>query len=232
MRKITLPQIACFTALCTAILALSAGTTWLLLRDASLGRFNGVVTSACWVVLFYLFAFLVYRLFLLALPLQVGTQPPGTRAEFAAQVNILFYLMIFNSLVRTHFVPVPLMRLVYLALGARLGRDSYAAGALLDPPLTVMGDRCIVGHDAVVFTHVIEGDRFELHTVVIGHDVTVGAHAVVMPDVVIGDRAIVSVGAVVTKGSRIGPDEVWGGVPARRISRRTAPDGTDTAPTA
>ena len=69
MRKITLPQIACFSALCAAILALSAGTTWLLLRDASLGRFNGVVTSACWVVLFYLFAFLVYRLFLLALPL-------------------------------------------------------------------------------------------------------------------------------------------------------------------
>ncbi|HQC96892.1 MAG TPA: acyltransferase [Aquabacterium sp.] len=218
MRKITPPQIACFTAMCIAIVAASLGGTWLLLGDLPLGRFSGVVMFACWVVIFYATAILFYRVFLRFLPLRQGPQAAGTRAEFAAQVNILFYLMIFNSLVRTHFVPVPLMRLVYLALGARLGRHSYAAGALLDPALTTMGERSIVGHDAVVFAHVIEGDRFELATVHIGSDVTIGAHAVVMPDVVIGDGAIVSVGAVVTKGTRIGPGEIWGGVPARRIS--------------
>lgn len=220
MRKITLPQIACFSAMCTAIVAMAAAASWFLLHDLPLGRFSGVAIVACWALLFYTLAILVYRLFLRFVPLQEGRQAPGTRAEFAAQVNILFYLMIFNSLVRTHFVPVPLMRLVYIGLGARLGRDSYAAGALLDPALTTMGERSIVGHDAVVFAHVIEGDRFELATVRIGSDVTIGAHAVVMPDVVIGDGAIVSVAAVVTKGTRIGPGEVWGGVPARRLSRR------------
>jgi len=38
--------------------------------------------------------------------------------------------------------------------------------------------------------------------------------------VTIGDDAIVSSGAVVTKGTRIPAGEVWGGVPARRLRGR------------
>jgi acetyltransferase-like isoleucine patch superfamily enzyme len=172
------------------------------------------------VVLIYLYAFLVYRIFLSLIPLETGELKPGSRAEFAAQVNILFYLMIFNSLIRTHFLPIPLLRLVYLALGARLGRDTYSAGAILDPPLTVIGDRCIVGHDAVLFAHAIEGSHFALYPIRIGNNVTIGGMAIIMPDVVIEDEAIVSAGAVVTKGTHIGAGEIWGGVPARRLKLR------------
>lgn len=220
MRKINAAQAATFGLLFTAILVLAVGTSWLFLGSMALGGYQEVATVFCAVTLIYLYAFVVYRVFLRFMPLQLGELPPGSRAEFAAQVNILFYLMIFNSLVRTHFVPVPIMRLVYLALGAKLGRDTYSAGALLDPPLTFIGNDCIVGHDAVIFAHVIEGGRFELFTVRIGNGVTIGGHAAVMPDVEIGDGAIVSVGAVVTKGTRIGAGEIWGGVPARRIGHR------------
>jgi acetyltransferase-like isoleucine patch superfamily enzyme len=109
------------------------------------------------------------------------------------------------------------MRLVYQALGARLGANTYSAGALLDPPLTRIGSNTIIGHDAVIFAHVIEGARLELKRVVIGDTVTIGATAVVMAGVHIGDHAIVSAGAVVTKDTRIGAGEVWGGIPARRL---------------
>jgi len=40
---------------------------------------------------------------------------------------------------------------------------------------------------------------------------------VIMAGVQIGDHAIVSAGAVVTKDTHIAPGEVWGGVPARRL---------------
>lgn len=220
MRKITPLQIVAFSTLLIAALGLGIGTTWVGLKSAPLGIFHGVTIVLFAVTLTYVFSFIIYRLFLRFIPLQTGSIPPGSSAEFSAQVNILFYLMIFNSLIRTHFLPVPIMRLVYIALGAKLGRDTYSAGVLLDPPLTTIGNDCIVGHDAVIFAHVIEGSRFELCTVRIGNDVTIGAHAVVMPDVEIGDGAIVSVGAVVTKGTRIGAGEVWAGTPARRIACR------------
>ena len=221
MKKINTGQISSFAVMFVTSITSGGYGAWLALKPLPLGDFRGIAIVAGAVPLAYLASFLVYRLFLTSMPLRLGPQMPGSRAEFSAQVNILFYLMIFNSLVRTHFVPVPLMRVIYLALGAKLGRNTYSAGALLDPPLTTIGNNTIIGHDALVFAHVIEGDRFELYTVRIGNDVTIGGHAAIMPDVEIGDGAIVSIGAVVTKGTRIGAGEIWGGVPARRIGVRS-----------
>ncbi|MDS4060513.1 MAG: acyltransferase [Candidatus Contendobacter sp.] len=217
MRKITMIQAAVFSIIFFIIIALGTSTTGLLLGRLPLGDFRGVALVATAITLIYLYAFFVYRIFLILMPLETGELEPGSRAEFVAQVNFLFYLMIFNSLIRTHFLPIPLLRFVYLALGARLGRDTYSAGAILDPPLTVIGDCCIIGHDAVLFAHAIEGSHFALHRIQIGNNVTIGGMATIMPDVVIDDGAIVSAGAVVIKGTRIGTGEIWGGVPARRL---------------
>lgn len=222
MRAIKPAQIALFLALLAAILTLALLTTSLL-GELPLGDFRGVALVFAAVLLVYLYAFLVYRAFLYALPLQEGVVPENSRQELAANVNILFYLMLFNSLIRTHFLPVPLQRLVYLALGARLGANTYSAGAILDPPLTRIGSNTIVGHDATIFAHVIEGSKLELKAVVIGDTVTIGAAAVIMAGVRIGDHAIVSAGAVVTKDSIIGAGEVWGGIPARRLKAAALP---------
>lgn len=217
MRKITASQITLFFMMFGAILVLGIGTAYGLLGALPLGDFRGATLIIGAVVLIYLYAFAVYRLFLHFMPLQEGDLAEGSREEFAAQVNILFYLMLFNSLIRTHFLPVPLMRLVYLALGARLGANTYSAGTLLDPPLTEFGANCIIGHDAVLFCHAIEGRRFALSRIRVGNNVTIGATAVVMSGVSIGDGAVVSAGALVLKDTHIGPGEVWGGVPAKRL---------------
>jgi hypothetical protein len=222
MRAIKPAQVAVFLGLLALILALAVGTTALVFGPLPLGDFRGVTLVVVALLLVYLYAFLVYRCFLLALPLHEGEVPEHSRHELAANVNILFYLLLFNSLIRTHFIPVPIQRLIYLALGARLGANTYSAGALLDPPLTHIGSNTIIGHDAVVFAHVIEGARLELKSVHIGNTVTIGAKAVVMAGVRIGDNAIVSTGAVVTKDTQIGAGEIWGGIPARRIKAAAA----------
>lgn len=220
MRQITLSQILTFLLLLVVILALGLGTTWLLFGALSLGDFRGVALTGAALFWVYIYAFAVYRLFLNILPLQEGDIAEGSQEEFVAQVNILFYLILFNSLIRTHFLPVPLLRLVYLALGARLGHNTYSAGVILDPPLTYIGNNCIIGHDAVLFSHAIEGRRLSLSAIHIGDNVTIGATAVVMSGVTIRDSAIVSAGAVVTKDSSIGEGEVWGGVPAKLLKRQ------------
>ncbi|MEO8938165.1 MAG: DapH/DapD/GlmU-related protein [Burkholderiaceae bacterium] len=226
MRKITVPQIATFSAYLCVIVVLVVATTWLLASALPNGDFRGVTVVFAGIVLLYVYGFVVYRVFLRITPLTEGELAPGSAGEFATQVDTLFYLVLFYSLIRTHFLPIPLLRLVYLALGARLGANTYG-GVLLDPPLTAVGANCIIGHDAVLFAHAIEGERFSLQRIVIGDNVTVGAHAVVMSGVRIGDGAIVSAGAVVGKGTRIGAGEVWGGVPARLIrSASQSPVGT------
>jgi UDP-3-O-[3-hydroxymyristoyl] glucosamine N-acyltransferase len=217
MRAIKFCQVAVFLWLLMLILLLAFGTTALVVDRLPLGDFRGVTLVLSAVVLIYLYAFVVYRLFLLALPLREGEVAEHSRHELVANVNILFYLLLFNSLIRTHFIPVPIQRLIYLALGARLGANTYSAGALLDPPLTHIGSNTIIGHDAVIFAHVIEGPKLELKAVHIGNTVTIGAKAVVMAGVQIGDNAIVSTGAVVTKDTQIAAGEIWGGIPARRL---------------
>jgi chloramphenicol O-acetyltransferase type B len=53
---------------------------------------------------------------------------------------------------------------------------------------------------------------------VIGNDVWIGAQAMIMPGVRIGDGAIVGARSLITKP--IGPYEIWGGNPARLIKTR------------
>lgn len=217
MKKISFWQISFFFFLLTIIILLGILTTKCLISFVNFYDFKGVVAAGSAVFFIYLYAFVIYRMFLYFVPLREGVLQTGSKEEFAAQVNILFYLLLFNTLIRTHFIPVPVMRLIYLALGARLGENTYSAGTLLDPPLTEFGDNCIIGHDAVVFCHAIEGQHFALSRVKVGNNVTIGAMAVIMAGVTIEDGAIISAGAVVTKGCHIGFKEIWGGVPAKRI---------------
>jgi acetyltransferase-like isoleucine patch superfamily enzyme len=54
--------------------------------------------------------------------------------------------------------------------------------------------------------------------IVIGMDVWLGCNVVVLKGVTIGDGAIVAAGAIVTKS--ILPNEIWAGVPAKKIGTR------------
>lgn len=60
------------------------------------------------------------------------------------------------------------------------------------------------------------------HQCHIGHDVWIGHGATIMPGVSIGTGAVVAAGAVVTKD--VAPYTIVGGVPARVIRNRFAPD--------
>ena len=103
MRKITPQQISLFLLLFSIILMLGITTNFFLLGMIPLGDFRGVVLVLGAIVFVYLYAFAIYRLFLHCMPLTEGELPEGSRGEFAAQLHFLFYLLLFNSLIRTHF---------------------------------------------------------------------------------------------------------------------------------
>ena len=88
MRKINVVQILSFGILLGIILTLGVGTAWFTLGPVPLGDFRGIAIAVVAGFLIYGYAFIAYRLFLRCIPLQIGELAPGSRAEFAAQVNI------------------------------------------------------------------------------------------------------------------------------------------------
>jgi acetyltransferase-like isoleucine patch superfamily enzyme len=220
MRKITGPQILVFASIMAATLMLALATNYLAFGWLPLGDFRGVFLAATAVVLLYVYAMAAYRLFVALRPLPPGEIEAGSPEEFTYHVYLLFFLVLFYPVMRSGAMPVPLMRLVYLALGAKLGANTYSSGIILDPRFVQIGANSIIGQFSLLVPHVIEGSKLAHYPIVVGDNVTIGAHSCVLSGVTIGDRAIVATGAVVVKGTRIGPDEIWGGVPARLLERR------------
>ncbi len=219
MRSIKGWPVLIFALLVAVAAVLSAWAAAGLHRLVDLGVMQGVFLAVAWLTLFYAALLGLYRLFLWRWPLPEGEIPEGSPEERIYHVYLLFYLLFFYPPLRSRLIPVPLLRLLYQALGARMGPETYSAGLLLDPPLTELGEGTLVGEDAIVFAHAIEGRRLSHARVRIGNRVTIGARAILMAGVQVGDDAIVGAGAVVPKGTVIGPGEVWAGNPARCLRR-------------
>jgi acetyltransferase-like isoleucine patch superfamily enzyme len=221
MRRIRWTSIAAFTALMAPALAMALASAWWAGRDLPhLGDFQGMGMSATAVLAFYAYAILTHRLYLSIAPLREGSIATGSGQEFRYQVYILFYLVLFNTLIRCRFLPIPAMRLVYLALGARLGANTYSAGIIFDPILVKIGANTLVGEIAILVPHVMERGALAHYPISIGDNVTIGAHAIVLAGVTIGDDVVVAANSVVAKGTCIPSGETWGGTPARRLDER------------
>lgn len=218
MRKIRLPEIATFSTLLALIFLLTVLSTALVRRVLPESEFRVVAVCMAFAFFSYVYAVIAYRWVLRVWPLKNGEIAPGSREEFGYHVYLLFNLILFYPILRSGFVPVPLMRLNYQLLGARLGDNTYSSGIMFDPPLIRIGHDCIVGQSSMLIPHVIEGQRLAHYGITIGNNVTIGAQAVVLAGVSIGDNAIVAIGAVVLKDTVIGAGEVWAGMPAKKLS--------------
>ena len=228
MRRILAAQILTFFALSGS--ALVGATLLIALLHPALawsGEFRPIIASALGVILFIVLAIATYRIKLAIAPLPEGEIELGSRDEDSYHVHLLFFLMLFYPLMKSNLLPVPLTRLLYLGLGARMGENTYSGGILFDPVFIDLGSNTLIGQGAMLIPHVIEGPRLAHHPIRIGSNVTIGANAVILADVRIEDEAIVAIGAVVPKGSRIGRGEVWGGIPARRLRAPESPDKND-----
>lgn len=69
----------------------------------------------------------------------------------------------------------------------------------------VIEDDVSIGHGAVV------------HACRLRRGALVGMNATVLDGAEVGEEAIIAAGAVVLAGTKVGPCEIWAGVPARRV---------------
>ena len=220
MRKINGLQISIF--LCFFISAATLGIFGAVLTSdlLPLGGFREISIVFLSILLFYVFLIAFFRLCLKIKPLKTGDIPQNSEQETIYHIYILFFLMGFYPLLRSGFLPLPVLRALYLALGAKLGDNTYSSGLITDPMFVTVGRNCILGQWSIVTPHAIENEHLSHLPIVIGDNVTIGASSVVLQGVTIGDHAIVASGSVVPKGTCIKDNEIWGGVPARLIKKR------------
>src|SRR5207302_435303 len=125
-------------------------------------------------------------------PLPEGEIDEDSREEFIFHLHLSFYLILFVPIMHSQLLPVPLRRLFYLALGARLGRDTYPAGILFDLPFLIIGENTTIGYQAVLCPHLITEKRLSYAKIRIGNNATIGVGAVIYGGAVVGDGAIIS----------------------------------------
>ncbi len=146
-----------------------------------------------------------------------------------ASYNALTLLVRFTFI---HWVRVtPFLPAYHRLMGARIGRRVQINTAVMaDQNLITIGDDSVIGGDVTLVAHAAERGRLVTAPVTIGRRVTVGIMAVILPGCTIGDGAVIAAGAVLSKHARVGPGEVWAGVPARRVGRLRPAGGAGLSP--
>jgi acetyltransferase-like isoleucine patch superfamily enzyme len=163
---------------------------------------------------------MIHRIF----PLAAGTFSLEHPGKIANVWKLLGFLNLFNLslLIHTYLCPVTLRWSVYRFLGAQIGNNVMVGGKIIEPWMVSIGNTVVLGEDCLVLGHTISRSNVTLGRVAIGNNVTIGVKAVIMPDVNIGDGAVVWAGAVVPRGTRIGPNEEWAGIPAHKVQKQGA----------
>jgi acetyltransferase-like isoleucine patch superfamily enzyme len=136
-------------------------------------------------------------------------------ASYNALILLVRYTCI-NFMRVTPFINL-FHRLMGMKLGARVQINTAVIG---DSNLIEIGDDTVIGGDVTLVGHSAEHGDLVTDRVKIGSRVTIGLMAVILPGVEIGDGAMIAANAILPKGTKVGPKEVWGGIPAQKLKSR------------
>lgn len=183
MRKISLVQILTFMPFYGLALYLAFWASYRFWDIWHINAFSALLVTISGIILFYAFLFILFRLFNWIFPLPLGQIKHNSKEEFKYHIYLLFYIMGFHVFMRSYFLPVPLMRLISIAMGAKIGPNSYYGGTLHDPPFVTIGHDCLLGQGSLIIPHSIEGRDISHQPIRIGNNVTIGANAVILQGV-------------------------------------------------
>ncbi|TVT41519.1 acyltransferase [Hymenobacter setariae] len=159
---------------------------------------------------------------LLGMKIGSGTQVPKLTITWPHQVAIGKNCILEQGIYFKYdgtWQPGPAIRIqddVFIGTGCEFNiRESIDIGK---GSLIASGSRFVDHDHGIVAGQPMRMQEGPQQAIVIGEDVWIGANVVVLKGVTIGMGAIVAASAVVTKS--ILPNEIWAGVPAKKIGQR------------
>ncbi|MHA1973883.1 MAG: acyltransferase [Candidatus Hodarchaeales archaeon] len=116
-----------------------------------------------------------------------------------------------------------LMRLYGLKIGknVQITTRTYIETA----GLVEIGNNSFIGYNSVITGHANEGNAIVVSPTKIGNNCMVGTYCIVACGCEMGDNSILGAKSAIKKGQKIPPNEIWVGLPAKKL--RTRGESTD-----
>jgi acetyltransferase-like isoleucine patch superfamily enzyme len=111
--------------------------------------------------------------------------------------------------------------------GVKIGKKVWISHFVyiddVHPDEVEIGDNCTIGLRTSIFAHLYWGSKKSQSNgkVVIGKDVFIGPHCVILPNVHIGDGAVIKAGTVVSRN--VPAHTFWGNSSAEPLGTATVP---------
>ena len=120
-----------------------------------------------------------------------------------------------------HRFPFPglLDNICFKMFGVKTKMSNSLFEGWVDTELLEFGKNVVVGQGAIVQSAVIIGNLLIIRKTVIGDDVRIGSHAVVMPGTHIGHNSILAANSVTTVGQVLENDWIYVGIPAKKFKK-------------
>jgi acetyltransferase-like isoleucine patch superfamily enzyme len=131
---------------------------------------------------------------------------------------------VVRVLVGTFFRSSPLWTWYLRLNGARIGRGVYINSlSISDHNLLEFDDGVVIGEAVHLSGHTVEGGIVKTGRVRLGRGVTVGLGSMVGIGVEAGERCQIGALSVVPKHSRLEANNIYAGVPVRKLDRSVSP---------
>ena len=149
----------------------------------------------------------------------------SVRVPFLSLTSIRWgFLNVLDRLAKPsvhHMVPSWITDFYYRAMGCKIGKNSFiSSDRINDPYMVSIGDNSIIGSKVIITPHLAEKNDLVLSPVTIGNNCLIGLGAQINPGCVIGHGVVIASRAIVPKYTNIPENEVWAGIPAKRIKKK------------
>lgn len=133
-------------------------------------------------------------------------------------------MSIANTFPMTGYFRLKLYRCAGVDIERGQGRCGVVRFDTMHPEDIHIGKGCEIVNGCIILSHFYDTSCFTGHhhhrgEVFIGRNVYMGANVIIVKPVVIGDGAVIGAGSIVNKN--IPSNEIWAGVPARFIKKRS-----------
>lgn len=119
-----------------------------------------------------------------------------------------------------HKFPFPFLdNVCFKVFGVKTKFSNSLFEGWCDTEFMEFGKNVVVGQGAIVQSSVIIGNLLIIRKTIIGDEVRIGSHAIVMPGTHIGTRSVLAANSVTTVGQELKDGWIYVGIPAKEFKR-------------